>query len=56
MMLTVLHIHIHTYTHFYIRRVLTVLHELQLAHIADSAIGNEITRGISGTERTHIHV
>ena len=38
------------------QRVLTVLHELQLAHIADSAIGNEVTRGISGGEKRRVSV
>jgi ABC-type multidrug transport system ATPase subunit len=38
------------------QRVLTVLNELQLAHIADSAIGNEVTRGISGGEKRRVSV
>ena len=38
------------------QRVLSVLNELQLAHIADSAIGNEVTRGISGGEKRRVSV
>jgi ABC-type multidrug transport system ATPase subunit len=38
------------------QRVLSVLHELQLAHIADSRVGNELTRGISGGEKRRVSV
>ena len=38
------------------QRVLAVLNELQLTHIADSAIGNEVTRGISGGEKRRVSV
>lgn len=38
------------------QRVLSVLHELQLAHIADSKVGNEVTRGISGGEKRRVSV
>ncbi|GAB5032377.1 abc transporter [Nannochloropsis oceanica] len=38
------------------QRVLAVLTELQLAHIADSKVGNEVTRGISGGEKRRVSV
>ena len=38
------------------QRVLAVLKELQLAHIADSTVGNEVTRGISGGEKRRVSV
>lgn len=38
------------------QQVLNVLHELQLVHIADSKIGNEVKRGISGGEKRRVSV
>jgi ABC-type multidrug transport system ATPase subunit len=39
-----------------VARVLTVMKELQILHIADVRVGNEIKRGISGGEKRRVSV